>query len=146
MKTHSTSLFLTPEEHEAFKGLAKRRGVPMTDLVAGIVRSELADGEAAGKRGWADNFDAEALLWAAARYFIGRGTGATYEFAAALADAWDDIPEGPRSIIARDLLDAYGGEGRDGVMPEDLEHNFRRSLWARALTKVKEQTDGDENR
>jgi len=52
-------------------------------------------------------FDADELIHAAFRYYLGRRTIATCAFAKDLSDAWDHIGERTRMMIGNELLQAY---------------------------------------
>lgn len=56
---------------------------------------------------WLHRFDAHSLIIAATRYYIGRMTIAACCFANELADAWPFLPVHARSIIRRDLSEAF---------------------------------------
>lgn len=52
---------------------------------------------------WLDEFEAEELLIASVRYYMGRMTASACSFAENLARAWPQLPKRARDIIQRDL-------------------------------------------
>jgi hypothetical protein len=59
------------------------------------------------------HFDPKELLVAAFRYYLGRRTIATCFFARNLAEAWIEIEETTRDLIAKELEEAFSRDDKD---------------------------------
>ena len=85
-------------------------------------------------------FDAVEMLICATRYYTGRSTIAASIWADDLARHWASLPKGARTVIKRDLENAFErvnalGDGCDRVMWEKV-----RDAWMRE--EAKETSDG----
>ncbi len=79
-------------------------------------------------------FDPHSLLIAAQRYYQGRRTIAAANFAEELAKAWPTIPEHTRSVIKRDLTDAFKDDDKARARGETcrpLGMDCDREAWER---------------
>ena len=80
------------------------------------------------------HFDERELLIAAFRYYLGRMTISTCFFARGLARAWNELEEGTRGIIERELEETFKEDDkiRASLKPatwRPLGHDCDRAAW-----------------
>jgi hypothetical protein len=82
-----------------------------------------------------DYFNADELVHAAFRYFLGRRTISANAFAKDLAAAWDHIGELTRMMIADELMKAYR-EAEEHPEWKPLGDDCDREVWDLVKDKV----------
>ena len=85
-------------------------------------------------------FKGEDLIFWSFRYFLGRQTAATIDFAERLEKAWDSISEVNRNMIASELESAFALDDEDrslGFDPKHLGDDMDRAAWEKVRAKYK---------
>lgn len=59
-----------------------------------------------------DRLGIERLVVASTRYYLGRMTAGTVDFAEGLVDAWERLPDGAKRSIRRELREAFEADNR----------------------------------
>ena len=82
-----------------------------------------------------DHFDADDVIHAAFRYYLGRRTIATCAFAVDLAAAWECLRPQTKEMIGRELLKAYE-EAEKFPEHKPLGDKCDRESWDKVKAKI----------